>query len=113
VRACIAHCPLTALHCVCLQVPWLLPNELLEPSRQRLATRLTAASHWLASAVAAQTFLPIAGGLGASCLLPNVSVLLVALVLVLALPETRGKALQSIQSEIEGGVGHGLSGLSM
>ena len=82
-------------------VPWLLPNELLDVGEQKAAGRLTAASHWLASAFCAQTFLPIVGALGPACLLPNVSLLLLVLLVAVFAPETRGKTIEEVQRELE------------
>lgn len=82
-------------------VPWLLPNEIVDASRQPRANRLTASTHWIASAVAAQTFLPLGAWLGPWCLLPNVGVLLLILTLAMLLaPETRGKLIETIQHEL-------------
>ena len=81
-------------------IPWLLPNELLDPSWHRVAARLTAATHWFASFFAAQTFLPLHAALGTGCLLPNAVVLLLAVVLAIFIaPETRGKTIDAIQKD--------------
>ena len=99
-------CAALALHAVAFgaglgPVPWLLPNELLDMSMQPRATRLTATAHWLASAVAAQTYLPISAALGPWCLLPNAALLALALAIAVCFaPETRGKLIETIQQEL-------------
>ena len=100
-------CAALALHAAAFgvglgPVPWLLPNELLDVSSQRYGGRLTAASHWLASASAAQSFLPLCGWLGlGQALLPNVLMLLCVLLgAMLLTPEPRGKTIAQLQAEM-------------
>lgn len=100
-------CTSLALHAAAVGVglgpiPWLLPNELLPVSWQRLGMRLITATHWLASFLAAQTFLPLCAALGVpSVLLPNLCVVLLTLgFAVTRTLETRGKTLDAIQSEL-------------
>ena len=83
-------------------IPWLLPNELLPVSWQRFGVRLITVTHWLASFLAAQTFLPLCAALSVpSVLLPNLGIVLLTLgFAVTRTLETRGKTLDAIQSEL-------------
>lgn len=56
--------------------------------------------NWLANFVCGLIFLPLASALGGLCFLPFVAVLLPFAVFVATIPETRGKSVQQILTEL-------------
>lgn len=63
----------------------------------------SAGANWLANLIVAQTFPSLSSTLGAYCFVPY-AVVLIAFVffLMLRVPETKGKSLKQILSELEG-----------
>ena len=81
-------------------VPWLLPAELFPADKVASGSALAASCNWLANFVCGLIFLPLASALGGLCFLPFVAVLLPFAVFVATIPETRGKSVQQILTEL-------------
>ena len=84
-------------------VPWLLPAELFAMDKCAKGSGIAASSNWLANFVVVQTFPTLSNSLGGFCFLPFALVLLFFIWFAHAyVPETRGKKLEQILSEISG-----------
>lgn len=79
------------------------------PSETRaLAYSVAASTNWLAYFVASQVFLTIADALGSFAFVPFAACLAVGSVFVmLVVPETKGKSLEQIQTELAFGNSRG------
>ena len=83
-------------------VPWLLPAELFPADKVASGSALAASCNWLANFVCGLVFLPLAAALGGLCFMPSVFILVpFALFVASRVPETRGKSVQQILSELK------------
>eukprot|EP00322_Chrysochromulina_rotalis_P001079 CAMPEP_0115846448 /NCGR_PEP_ID=MMETSP0287-20121206/9867_1 /TAXON_ID=412157 /ORGANISM="Chrysochromulina rotalis, Strain UIO044" /LENGTH=562 /DNA_ID=CAMNT_0003300241 /DNA_START=33 /DNA_END=1721 /DNA_ORIENTATION=- len=82
-------------------VPWLLPAELFPPDKTAAGSSFNAICNWLANFAVGLVFLPLSAALGGTVFMPFLLVLLpFAVFLVVKVPETRGKTVQQILSEL-------------
>lgn len=82
-------------------MPWLLPAEILPAETRALASSVAASANWLANFVASQAFLVIANALGGFAFVPfGAALALGALWVARVVPETKGKSLEQIQTEL-------------
>lgn len=82
-------------------IPWLLPAEILPGETRALASSVAASTNWLANFIASQAFLLIANLLGGYAFLPFGGALVLGTLFVMrVVPETKGKSLEQIQTEL-------------
>mmetsp|Transcript_35216 Transcript_35216/g.81546 ORF Transcript_35216/g.81546 Transcript_35216/m.81546 type:complete len:321 (+) Transcript_35216:870-1832(+) len=82
-------------------VAWLLPAEIMPGETRALASSVAATTNWLANFIATQAFLVIANMLGGFAFVPFAVCLFVGSFFIAAfVPETKGKSLEQIQSEL-------------
>lgn len=82
-------------------IPWLLPAELFAMDKIGQGAAISASSNWCANFLVGQTFPSISTGLGGVCFLPNALILCAFSVFAyFKLPETRGKSMKQILSEL-------------
>ena len=86
-------------------VPWLLPAEVFPADKVAVGSAFAAMTNWLANFVCGLAFLPLASTLGGLCFMPFLLVLLPFAMFVATIPETRGKSVQQILSELGAGKG--------
>ncbi len=83
-------------------IPWLLPAELFPPDKVAAGSSFNAICNWLANFAVGLIFLPMSAALGGMCFVPFLLVLLpFAFFLIVKVPETRGKTVQQIMSELK------------
>ena len=82
-------------------IPWLLPAELFPVDKCARVSSLAAQCNWLANFVVGQVFLPVSAALGGFCFLPFALILVGFIAFAhRRVPETRGKTLEQIISDL-------------